>query len=142
LNVTELDRESEWRRARILLTVEDLAAGLGFADFFAAAVILVLIDFVIGLETVVDVLDFLGCGASDSSSAFLFLPLDLAAVGALALVLAVVGSGLAVVTLGFAVLGCFFAGGWTVVTLDFFTFGSSSDSSALRLLLFGLVVTG
>ena len=119
-----------------------MAAGLGAADFFAAAVILVLIAFAMGLEVVVVVLDFLGCGASDSSSAFLFLPLDFAAVGVLALALAVVDFGLVAVALGFAVLSGFFAAGWVVVALDFFVFGSSSDSSALRLLPLGLVVVG
>ena len=104
-------RGSECREAKLLLTLADLAAGLGAADFFAAAVILVLIAFAMGSEVVVVVLDFLGCGASDSSSAFRFLPLDLATVGVLALAWVVVDSGLAVVALGFAVLGCFFADG-------------------------------
>jgi hypothetical protein len=97
-----------------------------------------------GLEVVVVALDFLGCGASDSSSAFLFLPVDLAAVALVLAVadcgLAVAGFGLEVLILGFADLGCFFAAGWVVVTLVLFAFGSSSDSSALRLLPLGLVV--
>jgi hypothetical protein len=54
--------------------------------------------------------------------------------------LALAGFGLEVLILGFADLGCFFAAGWVVVTLVLFAFGSSSDSSALRLLPLGLVV--
>jgi hypothetical protein len=109
-----------------------------------AAVFLIVVAFAMGLEVVVVALDFLGCGASDSSSAFLFLPVDLAAVALVLAVadcgLAVAGFGLAVLVLGFADLGCFFAAGWVVVTLVLFAFGSSSDSSALRLLPLGLVV--
>lgn len=111
-----------------------------------AAVFLIVVAFAMGLEVVVVALDFLGCGASDSSSAFLFLPVDLAAVALVLAVadcgLAVAGFGLAVLVLGFADLGCFFAAGWVVVTLVLFAFGSSSDSSALRLLPLGLVVVG
>ena len=116
------------------------AAFMGAAGFSGrAAVFLIVVAFAMGLEVVVVALDFLGCGASDSSSAFLFLPVDLAAV---AFVLAAVGFGLAVLVLGFADLGCFFAAGLAVVTLVLFVFGSSSDSSALRLLPLGLVVVG
>jgi hypothetical protein len=112
---------------------------MGAAGFSGrAAVFLIVVAFAMGLEVVVVALDFLGCGASDSSSAFLFLPVDLATV---ALVLAVTGFGLAVLVLGFADLGCF-AARCVVVTLVFFVFGSSSDSSALRLLPLGLVVVG
>jgi hypothetical protein len=116
-----------------------------------AAVFLIVVAFAMGLEVVVVALDFLGCGASDSSSAFLFLPVDLAAVALVLAVadcglavagfgLALAGFGLEVLILGFADLGCFFAAGWVVVTLVLFAFGSSSDSSALRLLPLGLVV--
>jgi len=122
-------------------------AFMGAAGFSGrAAVFLIVVAFAMGLEVVVVALDFLGCGASDSSSAFLFLPVDFATVALVLAVadcgLAVAGFGLAVLVLGFADLGCFFAAGWVVVTLVLFAFGSSSDSSALRLLPLGLVVVG
>ena len=84
------------------------------------------------------VLDFFNCGASMSSSsdAFLFVLVVLGAVEFFASFVAFAGIVLGFVAAGLVLdadLVCFLEAS-LLTSLDFFAFGSSSDSSALRLL--------
>lgn len=147
------EESGELCRAKICLTVVDFAAGSGAADFLGATsfpgAFFVVVAFAIGLAVVVVVLDFLGCGASMSSSSsdvFLFVAVDfvtaadalvflplvcVAATLALAARFLVFGADLVCLT----DLGAVGGG-----TRAFLPLGSSSDSSALRLLALGSVV--